>query len=109
MLHVFVFPLVMNVIITRHRQNIYLPVYARRWRRVAVVAAAAGVEGEALYTGMMLISITTVGSSPCLCPRRRIRVSCAALAATLAAMKRATFSCEEASNIEGSVRPVRLI
>ena len=36
MLHVFVFPSVTDVIITRHRQNIYLPVYARRWRRAVV-------------------------------------------------------------------------
>ncbi len=42
MLHVFVFPSVTDVIITRHRQNIYLPVYERRWRR-----AALGVEGRA--------------------------------------------------------------
>jgi hypothetical protein len=40
MLHVFVFPSVTDVIITRHRQNIYLPVYARR-RRLVVVAAEA--------------------------------------------------------------------
>jgi hypothetical protein len=32
--------------ITRHRQNIYLPVYARRWRRAAVAAAAVGMEGR---------------------------------------------------------------
>ena len=55
MLHVFVFPSVTDVIITRYRQNTYLPVYARRWRRAVVVAAGAGAEGEALYMGMMLI------------------------------------------------------
>jgi hypothetical protein len=47
MLHVFVFPSVTDVIITRHRQNIYLPVYARRWRRaMLVVVAAVEVEGR---------------------------------------------------------------
>ena len=46
MLHVFVFPSVTDVIITRHRQNIYLPVYARRWRRAVVVAVAVEVEGR---------------------------------------------------------------
>ena len=46
MLHVFVFPSVTDVIITRHRQNMYLPVYARRWRRAVVVVAAVGVEGR---------------------------------------------------------------
>ena len=40
MLQVFVFPSVTDVIITRHRQNTYLPVYARRWRRAVVVVAA---------------------------------------------------------------------
>jgi hypothetical protein len=43
MLHVFVFPSVTDVVITRHRQNIYPPVYARRWRRAVVVVAAVGV------------------------------------------------------------------
>ena len=46
MLHVFVFPSVTDVIITRHRQNTYLPGYARRWRRAVMVAAAVGVEGR---------------------------------------------------------------
>ena len=40
MLNVFVFPSVTVVIITRHRQNIYLPLYERRWRRAVVVVAA---------------------------------------------------------------------
>ncbi len=44
MLHVFVFPSVTDVGITRHRQNTYLPGYARRWRRAAVVAGAGGLE-----------------------------------------------------------------
>jgi hypothetical protein len=43
MLHVFVFPAVTGVMITRHRQNIYLPVYARRWMRAALVAPVAVV------------------------------------------------------------------
>jgi hypothetical protein len=46
MLHVFVFPSVTVVMITRHRQNIYLPIYERRWRRAVVVAVAVGVEGK---------------------------------------------------------------
>ncbi len=46
MLHVFVFPSVTDVGITRRRQNTYLPLYARRWTRAAVVAAAVGVEGR---------------------------------------------------------------
>jgi hypothetical protein len=46
MLHVFVFPSVTDVVITRHRQNIYLPVYARGWRRAVAAAAAVGVEGK---------------------------------------------------------------
>ncbi len=45
MLLVFVFPSVTDVMITRHRQNMYLPLYERRWRRAVVVAAAVGVEG----------------------------------------------------------------
>jgi hypothetical protein len=46
MLHVFVFPSVTGVVITRHRQNKYLPVYARRWRRALGVAVAVAVEGR---------------------------------------------------------------
>ena len=46
MLHVFVFPSVTDVGITRRRQNTYLPLYARRWTRAAGVAAAVGVEGR---------------------------------------------------------------
>jgi hypothetical protein len=46
MLQVFVFPSVTDVIITRHRQNTYVPVYARRRRRAVMVAAAVGVEGS---------------------------------------------------------------
>ena len=51
MLHVFVFLSVTDVIITRHRQNIYLPVYARRWRRAVVVVAMVGVEGRGGVAG----------------------------------------------------------
>ncbi len=46
MLHVFLFPSVTDVVITRHRQNTYLPVYARSWRRVVAAVAAVGVEGR---------------------------------------------------------------
>jgi hypothetical protein len=45
MLQAFVFPSVTDVVITRHRQNIYLPVYVRRWRRAVTVVVTVEVEG----------------------------------------------------------------
>jgi hypothetical protein len=60
MLHFFVFPSVTDVMITRHRQNIHLPVYARRWRRAVVAAAPVVVEGK---VGGVLNCMTKTRSS----------------------------------------------
>jgi hypothetical protein len=51
MLQVFVFASVTDVIITRHRQNTYVLVYARRRRRAMMVAAAVDVEGSVCVGG----------------------------------------------------------
>ena len=48
MLHVFVFPSVTDVIITRHRQNIYLP-----W--------IGGVEGEGVAAVQVMVAVLTDG------------------------------------------------
>jgi hypothetical protein len=60
MLHVFPFPSVTDVIITRHRQNIYLPVYARRWRRAVVGRRPTVGQLVTLVVSVVLVVVETV-------------------------------------------------
>ena len=49
------------VIITRHRQNIYLPVYGRRWRRVEIGVSLAGVvEVEEVGVARLATEVVTL-------------------------------------------------